>query len=190
MRPPLHVSAQISYAVTAALAIGLADATTIALHVAGAHRTFEYTPSRTWVVAPLCWALVALVLLLPALLIARARAASAVVVAMIAIGVTARMETAWTVPRAGMATAVLVPPRVISRDCGWSVILDRWHFIVHDSGVEEVFDMVSDPSEAAPLPADRVPAEVMARLRAEALRLRRSAAAGREEPFRALGYVQ
>jgi hypothetical protein len=108
MRPPLHVSAQISYAVTAALAIGLADATTIALHVAGAHRTFEYTPPRTWVVAPLCWAIAALVLLIPALLIARARAASAVVAAMIAIGGAARMEGAWTVTRGIVAVIAVI----------------------------------------------------------------------------------
>jgi arylsulfatase A-like enzyme len=89
-----------------------------------------------------------------------------------------------------IATAVLVPQRVVSYNRWWSVIAGRWHLVVHDPGREEFFDMLADPSEASPLPEDRVPGEVAARLRIEVQHLRSTAAPDRGEYFRSLGYVQ
>ncbi len=89
-----------------------------------------------------------------------------------------------------IATAVLVPQRVVSYNRWWSVIAGRWHLVVHDPGREEFFDMLADPPEASPLPVDRVPSEVAARLRIEVQHLRSTAAPDRGEYFRSLGYVQ
>ncbi len=89
-----------------------------------------------------------------------------------------------------IATAVLIPQRVVSYNRWWSVIAGRWHLVVHDPGREELFDMLAGPSEAVPLREDRVPSEVAARLRIEVQRLRSTAAPDRGEYFRSLGYVQ
>jgi hypothetical protein len=89
-----------------------------------------------------------------------------------------------------IATAVLIPQRVVSLNRWWSVIAGRWHLVVHDPGREELFDVLADPSEAAPIPEDRVPSEVATRLRIEVQHLRSTAAPDRGVYFRSLGYVQ
>jgi hypothetical protein len=89
-----------------------------------------------------------------------------------------------------IATAVLVPQRAVSFNRWWSVIAGRWHLVVHDPGREELFDMLVDPSEAAPIPETRIPSEVAARLRIEVQHLRSTAAPDRGVYFRSLGYVQ
>lgn len=89
-----------------------------------------------------------------------------------------------------IATAVLTPQRAVSYNRWWSAIAGRWHLVVHDPGREEIFDMLADPSEGAPVPATLVPSEILARLRIETQHLRSTAAPDRGVAFRSLGYVQ
>src|SRR5258706_5592812 len=103
---PFRLFTHYSYVVSAALLIGLADAATIAGHIAGADRTFQYIPPRVWLVAPLCWVALAMLLLIPALVIARKQAAPLVVTALLLFGIFARLERALT-PVRGVIAAVM-----------------------------------------------------------------------------------
>src|SRR5258706_11167711 len=104
--PAFRLSGHCSYAVSAALAIGLADAATIAGHIAGADRTFQYVPARVWLVAPLCWTALAGFLMIPAFAIARRWAAPLVVMGLLLFGVFARIERAMTTFRGIIAALV------------------------------------------------------------------------------------
>lgn len=75
-----------------ALAIGLADAALIATARLGAAGAFQYIPARVWMVAPLCWAIVAVVFAVPSYALARRRGGVVTVMAMIALFVGVRFH--------------------------------------------------------------------------------------------------
>jgi arylsulfatase A-like enzyme len=77
-----HPSSQFSLVAFAALAIGLADAALVFSGKLGAGGAFQAIPPRLWVIAPICWAVVAIALAIPIFALSRRHGAACTAIAM------------------------------------------------------------------------------------------------------------
>ena len=92
MSPPA-LSAQVTLMAVAAVVVGLADATLVALGVAGARGAFQFVPARLWVMAPLTWVVVAALTAAVLLPIARRWTGLLVPVALVTILLLIRLRS-------------------------------------------------------------------------------------------------
>ena len=86
-----NLSAAFSLIAGAAITIGLVDAALIASLRFGAAGAFQYIPPRLWVIAPLCWLAVALLVAIPAVALSRRWGAHATLVAMLTLFFAVRL---------------------------------------------------------------------------------------------------
>ena len=87
------LSAQLALALLTAIAVGVIDAAMVVFGIAGAGGAFQYVPSRLWVVAPVIWAVLGVVLIAAALLCSRRLAGECTAAALVMTFLSVRFRT-------------------------------------------------------------------------------------------------
>ena len=109
------VSAQLALVLLTAIAMGVIDAAMVVFGIAGAAGAFQYVPSRLWVVAPVIWAVLGIVLSAGALLCSRRRAGEWTAAALVLTFLAVRLRS---------HIALLVVSLVVF--AAMMVVLSRW----------------------------------------------------------------